>query len=117
MAVEWERPEAAANMICQFSADDHRGWDGRAQSDQSVIVWGEAYVANPAYRAKLFHPKVEGSTAGVFLTMAENSTGEAPADGWWKVEFVFPDPKAEIRTVEIWCDYDTMLAEVPVRRD
>jgi len=117
LSAGWEAPaEGGADMICAFGRSDTRGWEAAIGSDRSVTVTGQARVGNPAYRAELFMPQVKGSKARAFLTMAENKSGSSPADGWWDVSHTFPDPDGTIQTVEIWCDFDTMLAEVPVRR-
>lgn len=102
-------------MLCLFEKSDTKDWHGKANQDQSVSVAGKVHVGDPKYRPMLFQPKARGSTAQLILTAAENSTGQAPADGWWDVSYTIPD-NGSIQTVEIWCDLDTMLASFPVRR-
>ena len=113
----WDRLDSAgADMICAFEPDDTRNWVTRINPDRSVTVEGQARVGNPKYRAELFLPQVQDARARAFLTMAENHSGQSPPDGWWDVSYTFPDPDGAIQTVEIWCDFDKMLASKPVRR-
>jgi hypothetical protein len=102
-------------LLCAFDRSDTKDWSGKANADQSVSVTGKVHVSNSKYRAALFNPQVQGSVARVYLTQAENHTGQSPADGWWDVPYTIAD-NGSIQTVEVWCDMDTKFADFPVRR-
>lgn len=110
---------AAAGSFCSFTREQTRNWhasisDMPPNPGRALVVTGEAYVQDPRYKAQLSQPESMPPTLRLWLTQAENS-GTAPADGWHALRFELPDP-GDIRTVVIWCDHDTDLAEITVER-
>jgi hypothetical protein len=109
----------AAASFCQFTREQTRNWHASI-SDQPpnpgalLIVTGEAYVRDPHYKAQLSEPQSAPPVLRLWLTQAENR-GAVPADGWHALRFELPNP-GDIRTVIIWCDHDTDLAEIAVER-
>jgi hypothetical protein len=105
-----------AATLCLFEREDTRNWAASTDANQDVVVRGDARVADPKYTARLERPEKNGDQARLWLSVAENSGGIPPTGGWHKVAATIEDDGA-IRTVEVWCDHDTMLARMPVRRE
>ena len=109
----------AAGSFCSFTREQTRNWhasisDMPPNPARALIVTGEAYVRDPHYKAQLSQPESAPPTLRLWLTQAENR-GTVPADGWHALRFELPNP-GDIRTVVIWCDRDTDLAEITVER-
>lgn len=113
-SVKAAAPETpAAHHYCFFKKDAQKGWSASRDASGNVVVKGKARVDDVRNKADLGQPDISGTSATLWLTMAQN--GSYPAkDNWWDVSFTIPDSKA-ITEVSVKCDAERVFADLKVK--
>lgn len=105
--------EPKVNHYCFFKKDAQKGWSATRDASGNVVVKGKALVDDVRNKADLGQPEISGTTAKLWLTIAQN--GSYPAkDNWWDVSFTIPDSKA-VTEVTVNCDADRVFADLKVK--
>jgi hypothetical protein len=101
---------------CFFKDEEAKGWSASADQDGNAVVKGKLYREDPRYKAILDKPKVEGTVAEVWPTVAQNDTGFAAPDNWWDVKFTIPG-SAAVTKVNVRCGAKTFASlDVPRKK-
>ena len=100
---------------CFFKQDGTRDWKAAVDKQGNVVVTGKAFRQDGRYKAVLGEPKVTGTSAEVWPSVAANDTGFSTADGWWEVSAIIPD-SAGVDSVAVRCGKRT-LAQLKVPRN
>ena len=98
---------------CFFKSAETKAWKASLERSGDVTISGKAHVKDARYKPELGQPKVTGTSAEVWPTIAVN-TGYASPDNWWDVNFTIPGSSA-VESVVVRCGKKT-LAELKVRR-
>ena len=110
-------PEAPAkpkvNHYCFFKKEAQKDWSASRDASGNVVVKGKALVDDVRNKADLGQPEVTGTTAKLWLTLAQN-TSYAAKDNWWDVSFTIPDSKG-VTEVTVNCDADRQFADLKVK--
>ena len=113
-SVKASAPEKPRPAYCFFKDSETKGWKAKVGKDGNVTVSGKAYREDSRYKATLLPATVNGSTAEVAPTIAQNDTGFAAVDDWWDVSETIPNSEG-IETVVVKCGDET-LATLTVPR-
>jgi hypothetical protein len=105
---------STAKHYCFFHQDEGKAWATSRDAQGNVTVKGKAHVRDVRYKADLGQPEILGSSAKLWLTMAQN-TGYRSMDNWWDVSFTIPGSGA-IESVTVACDQKRVMAELKVKR-
>ena len=106
-------PPREKTPYCFFKDSDAKGWVASTDKDGNVVVKGKLYREDPRYKALLEKPKVTGTTAEVWLNIAQNDTGFSAQDNWWDVTLTIPGSNAVTR-VDVRCGAKTFASlDVP----
>src|SRR3569833_2678686 len=66
-----------------------KDWSASRDADGNVVVKGKARVDDVRNKADLGQPEVTGTSAKLWLTVAQNAS-YAAKDYWWDVSFTIP---------------------------
>ena len=102
------------NHYCFFAKDAQKGWSAARDGNGNVVVTGKARVDDVRNKADLGQPEITGSSAKLWLTMAQNSSYPAK-DNWWDVSFTVPN-SAWVDEVTVNCDPQRQFADLKVPR-
>ena len=103
-------PNATANVaapakkagFCFFKPEEMKAWKTSTSAAGNITVTGKAHVKDSRYVAQLGEPEIEGETASLALTIAQNSGTYGATDDWWDVKASVP-ANAALRTISITC--------------
>jgi hypothetical protein len=110
-----EKAKPKHPTYCFFpDASETKGWAAKTDKDGNVVVSGKAHLEDRRYMGALVQPEVAGTTASVWLTMPQNTTGFGAVDDWWDVSTTIPDSGA-VTTVNVMCGTRTM-ATLTIKR-
>jgi hypothetical protein len=98
---------------CFFAKEAQKAWSASRDGAGNVVVTGKARVDDVRNKADLGQPEVSGSSAKLWLTMAQNISYPAK-DNWWDVSFTIPD-SAAVDEVTVNCDPQRVLADLKVK--
>jgi hypothetical protein len=119
-AANKEAANAAASQkpkpaYCFFKDSETKDWKATLDKDGNVVVTGKAYREDPRYKAVLSPATVNGTTAQIAPTIAQNDTGYAAPDNWWSVSQTIPNSEG-VDTVTVKCGDATLASIKPVRK-
>ena len=101
------------NHYCFFKKDAQKDWSASRDADGNVVVKGKARVDDVRNKADLGQPEVTGTSAKLWLTLAQNAS-YAAKDNWWDVNFTIPD-SAAVSEVTVNCDAERVFADLKVK--
>lgn len=81
---------------------DNKDWAVKTDKDGNVTVSGKARLEDRRYMARLGQADVTGTTASLWLTMPQNTTGMGAQENWWDVDTTIPN-SAAITEVKVMC--------------
>jgi hypothetical protein len=94
---------------CFFKDEEAKGWTASTDKDGNVVVKGKLYRQDARYKALLDKPKITGTVAEVWPTVAQNDTGYAAEGDWWDVKLAIPG-SAAVTKVNVRCGAKTFAS-------
>ena len=107
-----EAPKPAA--YCFFEDSETKAWKATVDKSGNVVVSGKAYRQDSRYKALLSPATVNGTTAEVAPTIAQNDSAYGAPGDWWEVTETIPNSQS-VETVAVKCGDET-LATLTVPR-
>jgi hypothetical protein len=104
--------EKPRNAYCFFKDEETKEWSAARSDDGNIAVKGKAFRQDSRYKAMLGEPEVEGTTARISPTIAQNDTGYGAPDNWWELSATIPNSAAVTR-VRVECGAK-LLADLEV---
>lgn len=109
-AVEKPRP-----AYCFFKDSATKAWKATIDKSGNVVVTGKGLAEDARYKAVLSPATVNGTSAEIAPTLAQNDTGFASPDNWWDMSQTIPNSQA-VASVTVKCGEET-IATLKVPRE
>jgi hypothetical protein len=100
--------------FCFFKPEEMKGWKASADAKGNITVTGKAHVKDSRYVAQFGEPEIEGSTASLALTIAQNSGTYGATDDWWDLKATIP-AKPALESVSVTCG-GKAVADLPLKK-
>jgi hypothetical protein len=100
--------------FCFFKPEEMKGWKASADAKGNITVTGKAHVKDSRYVAQFGEPEIEGSTASLALTIAQNSGTYGATDDWWDLKATIPANPA-LESVSVTCG-GKAVADLPLKK-
>jgi len=100
--------------FCFFKPEEMKGWKASADAKGNITVTGKAHVKDSRYVAQFGEPEIEGSTASLALTIAQNSGTYGATDDWWDLKAMIPANPA-LQSVSVTCGGKS-VADLPLKK-
>jgi len=100
--------------FCFFKPEEMKGWKASADAKGNITVTGKAHVKDSRYVAQFGEPEIEGSTASLALTIAQNSGTYGATDDWWDLKATIPANPA-LQSVSVTCGGKS-VADLPLKK-
>jgi hypothetical protein len=100
--------------FCFFKPEEMKGWKASADAKGNITVTGKAHVKDSRYVAQFGEPEIEGSTASLALTIAQNSGTYGATDDWWDLKATIPANPA-LESVAVTCG-GKAVADLPLKK-
>jgi len=100
--------------FCFFKPEEMKGWKASADAKGNITVTGKAHVKDSRYVAQFGEPEIEGSTASLALTIAQNSGTYGATDDWWDLKATIPANPA-LHSVSVTCGGKS-VADLPLKK-
>jgi hypothetical protein len=100
--------------FCFFKPEEMKGWKVSTDGKGNITVTGKAHVKDSRYVARLGEPEIDGSTASLALTIAQNSGTYGATDDWWDLEAAIP-ANAALQSVSVTCGGKS-IADLPLKK-
>ena len=105
---------AKKSGFCFFKPEEMKGWKASADAKGNITVTGKAHVKDSRYVAQFGEPEIEGSTASLALTIAQNSGTYGATDDWWDLKATIPANPA-LHSVSVTCG-GKAVADLPLKK-
>jgi hypothetical protein len=100
--------------FCFFKPEEMKGWKACADAKGNITITGKAHVKDSRYVAQFGEPEIEGSTASLALTIAQNSGTYGATDDWWDLKATIP-AKPALESVSVTCG-GKAVADLPLKK-
>jgi hypothetical protein len=100
--------------FCFFKPEEMKGWKASADAKGNITITGKAHVKDSRYVAQFGEPEIEGSTASLALTIAQNSGTYGATDDWWDLKATIPANPA-LQSVSVTCGGKS-VADLPLKK-
>ena len=100
--------------FCFFKPEESKGWKASLDAKGNITVTGKAHVKDSRYVAQFGEPEIEGSTASLALTIAQNSGTYGATDDWWDLKATIPANPA-LHSVSVTCGGKS-VADLPLKK-
>jgi hypothetical protein len=91
-----------------------KAWKASTDAAGNITVTGKAHVKDSRYVAQFGEPEIEGSTASLALTIAQNSGTYGATDDWWDLKATIPANPA-LQSVSVTCGGKS-VADLPLKK-